>query len=333
MNQTTSLIGPLLQAFFTEHLLAHKRASPQTMAAYRDAFRLLLQFVRDNQGIEPSALRVSDLDAPLILAFLDHLEQHRHNSARSRNARLAALRSFFRLVALHDPCSVGVVTRVMAIPLKRVDKRLVGYLTRPEIEALLDAPDRRQWIGRRDQALLLTYYNSGARLSELTTLRQNQVNFGASAFLNLMGKGRKQRTVPLWPKTARVLQAWFRELEKLRTEWAFPNVRGSALSSDGVNYILQQAVRRAAMTCPSLRGKHVTPHMLRHTTAMHLLQSGVDMAVIALWLGHESMETTHIYVEADLAMKEQALQKLAPAGGDAPRFKADDELLAFLATI
>lgn len=333
MISTASLIGPLLQAFFTEHLLVHKRASPQTMAAYRDTFRLLLQFTRDRQGIEPAALRVTDLEAPIILAFLDHLEQDRHNSARSRNARLAAIRSFFRLVALRDPGSVGIVTRIMAIPLKRIDKRLVGSLTRQEIEAVLAAPDRSHWIGRRDNALLLTFYNSGARVSELTTLSQSQVSFGASSFLNLMGKGRKQRAVPLWPKTARVLQSWFRELEKLRVSLAFPNRRGSMMSSDGVNYILQQSVRRAALTCPSLLGKRVTPHMLRHTTAMHLLQSGVDLAVIALWLGHESLETTHIYVEADLAMKEQALQKLAPAGRDAPRFKADDKLLAFLATI
>lgn len=333
MNNSASLVGPLLQAFFSQHLLTYKGASPQTVIAYRDTFRLLLQFVRNSTGIEPSALRVSDLDAPMILAFLDDLEQQRHNSARSRNVRLAAIRSFFRLVALRDPVSVGVVTRVMAIPRKRTDIRLVGYLTRPEMDALLAAPDRSQWSGRRDHALLLTFYNSGARVSELRTLQQTQVSFGAGTFLSLFGKGRKQRAVPLWPKTARVLQAWFREMEDKHIQLAFPNSRGTQLSTDGVNYLLQQAVRKASVTCPSLQKKRVSPHVLRHTTAMHLLQSGVDMATIALWLGHETLQTTHLYVEADLAMKEQALNKLAPAGKSVPRFKATDKLLAFLATM
>lgn len=333
MNNSASPVGPLLQAFFSEHLLTYKRASPQTVIAYRDTFRLLLLFVRRSKGIEPAALRVSDLDAPTILAFLDDLERQRHNSPRSRNARLAAIRSFFRLVALRDPVSVGVVTRVMAIPRKRADIRLVGYLTRPEIDALLAAPDMSQWSGRRDHALLLTFYNSGARVSELRTLHQSQVSFGAATFLNLFGKGRKQRAVPLWPKTARVLQAWFCEIENKHIQLAFPNSRGTQLSTDGVNYLLQQAVRKASLTCPSLQNKRVSPHVLRHTTAMHLLQSGVDMSTIALWLGHETLQTTHLYVEADLAMKEQALKKLAPAGQTVRRFKATDELLAFLASM
>ena len=333
MNNSASLVGPLLQAFFSEHLLTYKRASPQTVIAYRDTFRLLLRFIRNSKGIEPAALRVSDLDGPVILAFLDYLEQKRQNSARSRNARLAAIHSFFRVVALRDPLSVDVATRVMAIPRKRADNRLVGYLTKPEIDALLAAPDGSLWSGRRDHALLLTFYNSGARVSELRTLHQTQLVFGAGTFLNLFGKGRKQRVVPLWPKTSRVLQAWFREMESKHTQLAFTNSRGTQLSTDGVNYILQQAVQKASLTCPSLKSKRVTPHLLRHTTAMHLLQAGVDMGVIALWLGHENLQTTNCYVEADLTMKEQALQKLAPAGQTVPRFKASDKLLAFLAAL
>jgi len=332
MNSSPSLVGPLLQTFFSEHLLTCKRVSPQTVIAYRDTFRLLLRFVRDSKGIEPAALLVRDLDASLILAFLDELEQKRHNSVRSRNARLAAIRSFFRLVALRDPASVGLATRVLAIPRKRVDKKVVGYLTRPEIDALLGAPDRSQWSGQRDHALLLTFYNSGARVSELRTLQQTQVTFGAGTFLNLNGKGRKQRVIPLWSKTARVLQAWFRDMNQ-HTQLAFPNSRGAQLSTDGVNYILQRAVQKASVNCLTLKSKRVTPHVLRHTTAMHLLQSGVDMATIALWLGHETLQTTHLYIEADLKMKEQALQKLVPAGKAVPRFKAGDELLAFLATL
>lgn len=333
MTAPATQVGPLLQAFFAEHLLRHKRASPQTVASYRDTFRLLLEFLHRQTGIEPAALNLTDLDVPAILSFLDSLEQQRGNSVRSRNVRLAAIRSFFRLVALRDPTGVGLATRILAIPVKRPDRRLVGYLTRTEIEAILAAPDLSQWLGRRDHVLLLTLYNSGARVSEIIALQPHQVHFGTCTFLELSGKGRKARSVPLWPQTARALQSWFRELQGKSLTPAFPSARGTPLSRDGVQYILQQAVQRAAPTCPSLSTKRISPHSLRHSTAMHLLQSGVDMAVIALWLGHESIETTHVYVEADLATKERALQKLAPVGGNMPRFKADDKLLAFLATL
>jgi integrase/recombinase XerD len=325
-------LAPVLQFFFTEHLSSHKQASPRTVLAYRDSFRLLLQFVQTKTGKAPSGLCVQDLDAPVILAFLDNLEQQRNNTVLSRNARLAAIRSFFRVVALRDPGSVGVVTRVLAIPVKRTDKRLVGYLTREEMDAVLAAHDQTQWLGRRDYTLLLTMYNSGARLSEITSLQRQQVVFGPTTYLRLKGKGRKERDVPLWAKTSRVLQQWFRGLDGAQ-DIVFPTIRGTSLSADAVHHLLSQAVKRALPTCPSLGAKHVTPHVFRHTTAMHLMQSGIDMAVIALWLGHESIETTHKYVEADLATKERALERIAPKDQKARRFKADDKLMAFLSSI
>ena len=325
-------LAPILQFFFTEHLSSHKQVSPRTVLAYRDSFRLLLQFVHGKTGKAPSSLCVQDLDAPVILSFLDDLEQQRKNTVVSRNARFAAIRSFFRVVALRDPASVGIVTRVLAIPVKRTDKRLVGYLTREEMDAVLAAPNQSQWLGRRDYALLLTMYNSGARLSELTCLRRNQVIFGPTTYLRLHGKGRKEREVPLWAKTARVLQQWFRELQSSE-EIVFPTIRRTPLSDDAVNHVLKQAVKRASTGCPTLTAKRVTPHVFRHTTAMHLMQSGVDMAVIALWLGHESIETTHKYVEADLATKERALDRIAPKDQKARRFKPDDKLMAFLSSI
>jgi integrase/recombinase XerD len=330
MKPHLPLIGPHLQAFFSEHLCNHKRASPQTIASCRDTFRLFLQFLKETTGTEPAAMKIADIDAPAVLAFLESLEQQRGNSVRSRNIRLAAIRSFFRLVALRDPDSIGIATRVLAIPVKREDKKLVGYLTREEIDAILAVPDRTQWSGRRDHALLLTMYNSGARVSEMTSLQRGQVHFGASTFLQLDGKGRKERTVPLWPHTSRVLQAWFHELEGKCGAVAFPNARGRALTRYGVDYLLKEAARAAAVKHPGLNGRRISPHLVRHSTAMHLLQSGVDIATIALWLGHESIETTHIYIEADLATKERALAKLASPEGSIPRFKPADSVLAFL---
>lgn len=234
---------------------------------------------------------------------------------------------------MRDPASVGIATRVLAIPRKRTDKRLVGYLTREEMDAILAGPDQSTWIGRRDYALLLTMYNSGGRISEMTGMRRGQVRFDSTTYLQLHGKGRKERVVPLWRKTGRVLQNWFREIEGETTDVAFPSVRGTPLSSDGLDYIVRQAVKAGAEGCPSLLSKRVTPHVLRHTCAMHLLQAGIDMSVIALWLGHESIETTHIYVEADLAIKERALARIAPTTLVVRRFKADDSLLAFLAAL
>lgn len=322
----------LMQAFFAEHLAAHKRASPETICSYRDTFRLLLNFVQEEQRIMPSDVAVSDLDSPVILSFLDHLEVTRHNSVRSRNLRLAAIRSFFRYIALRDPESLPVIARVLAIPVKRADHRVVSYLTRPEMDAILASPNRAEWIGRRDHALLLTFYNTGARLSELKGLKRSAAVFGATASLHLHGKGRKDRQVPLWPNTARILRDWFSENAR-SGDLAFPNARNATLSSDGVAYILKNAVNRAIPQCPSLSSKRITPHVLRHTTAMHLLQSGVDIAVIALWLGHETIETTHIYLEADLVMKEKALGKLTSPKTKSSRFKPGDRLISFLSSL
>jgi integrase/recombinase XerD len=333
MTSRSAFLAPHVQTFFTQHLCQHKQASPQTIASYRDTFRLFLTFVQATTGREPAALQVSDLDAPLVLQFLDYLEHQRGNTVRSRNMRLAAIRTFIRFLALRAPESLATATRVLAIPIKRADKKLMGALTRTEVEALLAAPDRSCWLGRRDHALLLTLYNSGARVSEVTTLLRHQVCFGTPTFLQLTGKGRKERTVPLWPHTSRTLQAWFAELGEDGGRTAFPNTRGRPLSRDGVAHLLQRATHKAVMGCPSLHTKKVTPHVLRHTTALHLLQAGVDIAVIALWLGHESIETTHVYLEIDLAHKEQALHKLAPVEGPMARFTAPDPLLAFLTSL
>jgi len=332
MNQHASL-ATLLQSFFTEHLVSHKGTSPHTVDAYRDTFRLLLTHSRDARRIQPCDMCLDQLDARAILDFLDHLEQVRKCSVRSRNARLAAIRAFFRYAAMKDPEAVAAATRVLAIPVKRTDHRLVGYLTREEMVAILEAPNRTQWMGRRDHALLLTFYNTGARLSEITGLTRDDVRFGTTTFVHLHGKGRKEREVPLWRNTARILKGWFAEIQHVPSEIAFPSSRGGRLSADGVSYILRQAVTTAIAKCPSLTTKRVTPHLLRHTTAMHLLQSGVDISVIALWLGHESIQTTHIYVEADLAAKERALDKLTPAGGPPRRFRPSDSLLAFLSSL
>jgi site-specific recombinase XerD len=328
-----TVVGPLLQIFFMEHLCNNKRVSPRTIRSYRDTFRLLLQYSQKAAGKQPSALSIADLDAPAILDFLNALEQQRHNQPQSRNVRLTAIRSFFRLVALRDPQSVGIATRVLSIPLKRTDKRLVGYLTREEVDSILAASDLSTWSGRRDHALLLTMYNTGARVSEIASLRRQQFSFGMKSFVSFTGKGRKERSVPLWPTTAKALQAWFRELGESCGGLAFPNARGSALTRDGVNYLLQQTVEQASASCPSLKNKRVFPHLFRHTCALHLLQSGVDITVIALWLGHESIQTTHGYLEADMRLKEEALQKVVPAGQSAVRFKADDALLTFLASL
>jgi integrase/recombinase XerD len=274
------------------------------------------------------------VDADCILDFLNHIERDRGCSVRSRNNRLAAIRTFFRYVSLRDPTNLGMITRIMAIPNKRCEKNLIGYLNRDEVKALIAAPDSRTWSGRRDHAFLLTLYNTGARISEIIGLRRGQVSLEAGAAnIRLFGKGRKERVVPLWDETARVLGAWFRELKDTSDATVFPSARNRSLSRDGADYILHRAVVTATNSCPSLANKSISPHVLRHTTAMHLLQSGVDLAVIALWLGHESIQTTNVYITADLASKEKALAKLEPIPGSFSRYQAADTLLTFLATL
>jgi integrase/recombinase XerD len=334
MNAPVTLVGPHLQRFFAEHLAVHKHASLGTVASYRDTFRLLLQFMQDTTGIAPTALPVAAIDADVILAFLNHIERDRRCSARSRNARLAAIRAFFRFVSLRDPACLGIATRVMAIPNKRFEKKLVGFLSRAEVKALIAAPDRRTCSGRRDHALLLTLYNTGARISEIIGLRRRQLSLDAGhANIQLLGKGRKERVIPLWDETARVLRGWLREIDDTPDAVVFPSARNQPLSRDGADYVLRRAVVTATVSCSSLANKSVSPHVLRHSTAMHLLQSGVDLAVIALWLGHESIQTTNVYITADLASKERALERLDPVPGTFSRYRPTDKLMAFLAAL
>lgn len=328
--KSSILVGSLLQLFFTDYLRAQKRLSEQTVASYRDTFRLLLRCVQRKTGVEPVSLTIAHLDAPCILAFLDSIEKERNNAVVSRNLRLTAIRSFFRYVTLRDPESVGVATRVLAIPLKRTDTKVRSYLGREELEAILATFDQKQWLGRRNYALLLTMYNTGARVSEIVALRQDQIHLGAKGQLFLHGKGRKERQLPLWSRTTATLKAWFAELATVGKQSAFPTRQGESLSRFAIHLLLQKAAKTAATTCHSLKKKQVSPHQVRHGTAMALLESGVDIAVIALWLGHESIETTNVYLHSSLAMKERALGKLAPVGTDFRRFKADDRLMVFL---
>ena len=321
---------PLLQRFFTERLMQQRRASPHTIASYRDTFRLLLRFAQTRLGTPPTQLAFEQIDAPLIAAFLDELESGRKIAARSRNLRLTAVRSFFHYAAFEAPAHAEQIQRVLAIPGQRFTRTQVGFLTRVEVEALLAAPDLHTWSGRRDHALLLLAVQAGLRLSELTNVRRESVILGAGAHVCVLGKGRKERATPLTRQTAAVLKAWLQEIPANADATVFPNTRGTRLSADGVHYLLAKHVAVAAQNRPSLADKRVTPHVLRHTTAMELLQAGVDRAVIALWLGHESVETTQIYLDANLAIKEQALARTTPPDATPGRFRPDDQLLAFL---
>lgn len=323
-------LGPILQAFFSDRLQTQRRASPHTVAAYRDTFRLLLGFAQRRLGKPPSDLLVADLDASLIGAFLDHLETDRKNSVRTRNARLAAIRSFFRFAATRLPDHLSIIQRVLAIPQKRADRKLVCFLTRSEIEALLATPDRSTWIGRRDYTLLLVAVQTGLRVSELIGLRVEDLALDTGPHVRCHGKGRKERCTPLMRQAVAALRDWLRYRDTHPSDRLFPSRRGGPLSRDAVERLVAKYADRASTTCTSLRDKHVTPHVLRHTTAVQLLQAGVDRSVIALWLGHESVETTQIYLDADLAIKERALARTAPLGTGRRRFRPGDALLAYL---
>ncbi len=321
----------LVQRFFTEHLTHHRAVSPRTIAAYGDTFRLLLQFAEQHAGRLPSELKLVDLDAKLVLAFLDHLERVRKNGARSRNARLAALRSFLKYAAHHDLSALGVIEQALAVPMKRFDRPMLGFLTRQEMQAILDAPDMSTWAGQRDNALFTLLYNTGARISEIIDLRVKNLILDKSPSIHLMGKGRKQRTVPLWRSTITLMRAWKRRMGETEDNGPmFPNRRGEAMSRSNVTQRLALAVAAAAKQHPQLLKRSITPHTFRHTTAMHLLQSGIDITVIALWLGHESPSTTHMYIEADLAMKERALDRLQAPAKATMRYKPPDRLMQFL---
>lgn len=320
----------LLQRFFTQRLMQQRQASPHTICSYRDTFRLLLQFTRQHLHKHPSRLAFEDIDAPLIAAFLDDLEKRRGVTARTRNLRLTAIRSFFHYAAYEEPASSAQIQRVLAIPSKRFTRGLVNYLTRAEVDALLAAPDQHSWSGRRDHALILVAVQTGLRLSELTGLERHDLVLGTGANVRVVGKGRKERCTPLSKQTVAVLKAWLHELPEDDKQPLFPNARGGRLSSHGVQYILTKHATAASKLCASLLHKKVAPHVLRHTTAMDLLQAGVEQSVIALWLGHESIETTQIYLDANLALKAEILAKTAPPGGIVGRYRPDDKLLAFL---
>ena len=320
----------LVQRFFAERLLQQQAVSPRTVAAYRDTFRLLLGYAERQLGKPPARLALGDVDAELILGFLAHLEAERHNTVRSRNARLAAVRAFARYVALQCPPALLLAQRILAIPMKRFDKPLLGFLSRDEVQALLTAPDPATWYGRRDRVLLQLLYNTGARVSELIGIRVHDLELDVTPSVRLHGKGRKQRTVPLWKETVVEIRRWLQSAGLQKDQALLPNRWGKPMTRSNVAERLARAVSAATPRCPSLQGRVISPHTLRHTTAMHLLQAGVDLTVIALWLGHESPVTTHGYVEADLAMKERALAAIAPPETRGTRYRPADALLKFL---
>ena len=325
-----SALAPALQAFFTERLITQRDASPQTIAAYRDTFRLLLRFAQKQTGKQPFQLDLEDLDAPLIGAFLTHLELGRGNSPRTRNARLGAIHSFYRFAALEHPEHAHTIARIMAIPTKRHQRNTVSYLDTGEITALLAAPDRRTWLGRRDHALLVLMIQTGIRVSELTGLRIGDVHLGVGAHIRVTGKGRKMRSPTLTRETVAVVRAWLKERHGQPDQPLFPTRQGGPLSRYTVGAIVTRHASTAAVDCPSLTAKRTTPHTLRHTNAMLLRAKDVDIATIALWLGHETTQTTHIYEHADPALKERAIARTAPLGAKPGRYRPPDELLAFL---
>jgi integrase/recombinase XerD len=332
MNSTSSFPA-LLEAFFTDRLMRQRQVSPHTILSYRDTFRLLLNYAEQQLHKAPSDLTLPDLDTPLLGAFLEYLEQQRDNTARSRNVPLAAIHAFFRYVALHEPQHGALAQRVLSIPSKRYTRRPIEFLTPVEVDALLAAPDLNSWTGRRDRALLLLAVQTGLRAAELTGLRCQDIVLGRGAHVSCLGKGRKLRCTPLRKDTVALLRSWLQERQGTPSDPAFPTVRGSALSHDGLQYLLAKHLATAQRHCPSLARKHVTPHVLRHTLAMDLLQHGADSATIALWLGHESIETTSIYVHADMKLKEKALAKTTPTSVRPRRYRPNDRLLAFLKSL
>ncbi len=329
-NTLAPNLATLVRDFFCDRLVNQQNVSPHTVAAYRDTFCLLLPFVAHQRRCPANQLSLTNLDAPAVLAFLDHLERSRGNSCRTRNARLTAIRAFITYASTRDPTALPLAQRVLAIPQKRHDRPLLGHLTRPEIEAVLATPDSGQWSGRRDRALFTLMYNTGARVSEALGLNHRDLQLGPTSSVNIHGKGRKERVVPLWRSTAKLLTDWVSETTADPNKPLFPNRLGSRLTRSGVEDRLKRAVTTAAARCLSLADKNVSPHTLRHTTAMHLLQAGVDVTVIALWLGHESSQTTHQYVEADIETKRRVLSRLDEVPTTRRRNKKSNDLLGFL---
>jgi integrase/recombinase XerD len=325
-----SALAPTLQAFFTERLMRQRGASPHTIAAYRDTWRLLFGFAAARTGKRPSDLDIGDLDAPLVGAFLEHLEADRHNGVRTRNHRLAAIHSLFGYAALRHPEHAASIQRVLAIPPKRFERNLVTYLSETEIDALLASCERSTWTGRRDHALLVLAIQTGLRISELAGLTCGDVVLATGAHVHCVGKGRRERSTPLVPLTVGVLRTWLAERKGSRSEPLFPTIAGGRLSRDAVEHRIARHAATAAGRCPSLRTKRVTAHTLRHTAAMRLLLSGVDVTVIALWLGHEQVATTSVYLHADMSQKERAIARVTPPNTKPGRYRAPDSVLAFL---
>lgn len=323
----------LIQSFFTDRLLRERCVSPNTIAGYRDAFRLLVQFAAERLNKAPSGLMIEDLDPHFIGEFLEHLEINRINSTRTRNARLSAIHSFFRYVALKEPAHALICQRVLAMPSKRYERRPIEFLNRPEIDALLKAPDLSTWTGRRDRTFLSVAVQTGLRVSELIGLCCQDVLLGTGAHVRCEGKGRKQRSIPLRKDVKAIIDTWLRERLGASSDPVFPSIRRGALSRDAVERLVAKHAQTAQRSCPSLKRKKVTPHVLRHSAAMALLQAGVDRSVIALWLGHESVETTQMYLHADMRLKEQALSRTTPFGIKPGRYRPNDDLLAFLESL
>lgn len=330
---TTIALPTVLETFLTDRLLRQQRASPHTMASYRDTFSVRLRLTQQRLGTAPSVVTLDDLDAPVISALLDHLEHERGTSARSRHVRLAAMHAFFPYAALRAPSHSGLIQRVLAMPSTRDNRTPLALLTDPEIEALLAAPDPQTWAGRRDRTLLLLAVQTGLRVSEVSGLRWHDITLGTGAHVRCQGKGRKERCTPLRTDTIAALRTWQREQQSAPETPVFPSTRGGPLGRDGVAHLLAQYVATAQQHCPSLQGKRVSPHVLRHSAAMTLLHSGVDCAVIALWLGHASMDTTQIDLHASLELKQQALDTTTPVSGRPGRYQPDDDLLAFLKSL
>jgi len=326
-------LAPTLQAFFTDRLVRERHASPATVAAYRDTWRMLLNFAATRTRISPIRLDLDDIDAPMVSAFLDHLETHRGNTARTRNARLAGIHSVFRFAAHRHPEHTATIARVLAIPTKRFDRAIITYLTPAEVAALLAAPDLSTWFGRRDQAWLQTAAQTGLRISEMTALTCADVHLGVGAHVSCLGKGRKQRITPITAGTVTILTGWINERGNDPAGPLFPTRSGRPMSRDAVEHRIAVHTATAAAACPSLNHKTVTAHTLRHTAAMRLLEAGTDTSIISLWLGHEQVQTTTVYLHADLAIKERALARTTPPDAKPGRYQPPDPLLAFLESL
>lgn len=326
-------LTPLIEAFFSGRLRREKAASPNTVAAYRDAFCLLLRFAEAHLGKDASSLSLIDIDAPVVAAFLDSLETERKNAVRTRNVRLAAIRSFFRFLAIREPAHGALIHRVLAIPQKRPTRRVVGFLTNPEVDALVATPDQSTWLGWRDHLLLVVTIETGMRVSEIVRVCIGDVTMAATSHIRCIGKGRKERITPVRRHTAPLLRRWINERGAPAIAPLFPARHGGPLSRDAVERLVKKYAMRAADKCPTLSRKHVSPHVLRHTTAVRLLQAGVDRAVIALILGHESVETTQMYLDADLDAKERAFARTAPVGTKKGRYRPTSGVMAFLKSL